>query len=166
MIHNQFSKRVRVVFISALIASIALIAAACGETVPETNAVSAATTLPATALPPPAQPPTAIPTADVAPTSATSVDTVGDLFVVGSGSEATFTVNEKLSQLPLPNDAVLRTGDISGDIDLTNGKASLVINLRALTSDQSRRDRFVRDRMFPRQPEATISITGVPEAVS
>ena len=82
---------------------------------------------------------------------------------VGEGSEATFTVNEKLSRLPLPNDAVLRTGEISDEIDLSKGTASLVINLHALKSDQSRRDSYVRDRMFPRQPEATISITAFPE---
>ena len=88
---------------------------------------------------------------------------VGGVYSVGEGSEATFTVNEKLSRLPLPNDAVLRTGEISGEIDLSKGSASLVINLHALKSDQSRRDSYVRDRMFPRQPEATISITEFPE---
>jgi hypothetical protein len=88
---------------------------------------------------------------------------VGGVYSVGEGSEATFTVNEKLSRLPLPNDAVLRTGEISGEIDLSKGTASLVINLHALKNDQSRRDGYVRDRMFPRQPEATISITDFPE---
>ena len=88
---------------------------------------------------------------------------IGGVYSVGEGSEATFTVNEKLSRLPLPNDAVLRTGEISGEIDLSKGSASLVINLHALKSDQSRRDGYVRDRMFPRQPEATISITDFPE---
>jgi hypothetical protein len=63
----------------------------------------------------------------------------------------------------LLNDAVLRTEEISGEIDLSSGTASLVINLHALKSDQSRRDSYVRDRMFPRQPEATISITAFPE---
>ena len=59
----------------------------------------------------------------------------------------------------MPNDTVLRTGEISGEIVLSKGYASLVINLHALKSDQSRRDGYVRDRLFPRQPEATISIT-------
>ena len=88
---------------------------------------------------------------------------IGGVYSVGEGSEATFTVNEKLSRLPLPNDAVLRTEEISGEIDLSKGSASLVINLHALKSDQSRRDGYVRDRMFPRQPDATISITEFPE---
>ena len=88
---------------------------------------------------------------------------IGGVYSVGEGSEATFTVNEKLSRLPLANDAVLRTGEISGEIDLSKGSASLVINLHALKSDQSRRDGYVRDRMFPRQPDATISITEFPE---
>ncbi len=88
---------------------------------------------------------------------------IGGVYSVGEGSEATFTVNEKLSRLPSPNDAVLRTGEISGEIDLSKGSAPLVINLHALKSDQSRRDSYVRDRMFPRQSEATTSITEFPE---
>jgi hypothetical protein len=83
-------------------------------------------------------------------------------FSVGRGSEATFTVNEKLSKLTLPNDAVLRTGEITGDIDLADGTASLVIDLHTLKSDESRRDRYVKDRLFPTQPEATISVTEIP----
>ena len=88
---------------------------------------------------------------------------VGDVYSVGEGSEATFTINEKLSRLTLPNDAVLRTGEISGEIDLSKGFALLVINLHALKSDQSSRDSYVRDRTFPRQPDATTSITEFPE---
>jgi polyisoprenoid-binding protein YceI len=84
-------------------------------------------------------------------------------FVVGEGSEATFTVNEKLSSLPLPNDAVMRTGDITGEIDLSASSASLVIDLHSLKSDSTRRDRYIRDRLFPRQPETTLTVTEFPD---
>ena len=80
------------------------------------------------------------------------------VFVIGEGSEATFTVNEKLARLELPNDAVMRTGDLSGKVYL-DGQASVIeINLHSLTSDQSRRDGYVRDRMFPNDPVATFTV--------
>jgi hypothetical protein len=84
-------------------------------------------------------------------------------FVVGEGSEATFTVNEKLSSLPLPNDAVMRTSDITGEIDLSASSAALVINLHSLRSDSTRRDSYISDRLFPRQPGATITVAEFPD---
>lgn len=90
-------------------------------------------------------------------------DSIDGTFVVNDSSEATFTVNEKLSRLPLPNDAVLRTNAITGEIDLSAESASLVIDLHALKSDDSRRDRYVRDRLFPTQSTTTISINSFPD---
>ena len=181
MIRLNPTKRTRIAIIPALITLIALAAAACGNSAPATNedpatstgvqapaaSPSPATVAPTAAIPVPGAtevPSVVVPsaTALVPATDPTDVSNDG-VFSVGSGSEATFTVNEKLSRLPLPNDAVLRTDDISGFIDPANGSASLVINLHALKSDQSRRDDYVRNRMFPNQPEATISITDFPE---
>ena len=84
-------------------------------------------------------------------------------FTVGEGSEATFTVNEKLSSLPLPNDAVMRTGGITGEIDLSAATASLVIDLHTLKSDNTRRDGYIRNRLFPSQPKTTITVNNFPE---
>ena len=84
-------------------------------------------------------------------------------FIVGEGSEATFTVNEKLSSLPLPNDAVMRTGDITGEIDLSAATASLVIDLHTLKSDNTRRDGYIRNRLFPGQRTTTISVNEFPD---
>ena len=94
--------------------------------------------------------------------SATKTSTDGT-YVVTDGSEATFTVNEQLSRLPLPNDAVLRTDEISGEIDLSTESSSLVIDLHSLESDDSKRDRYVRDRLFPTQSTATITISDFPD---
>ena len=80
------------------------------------------------------------------------------VFVIGEGSEATFTVNEKLARLELPNDAVMRTGDLSGNVYLDGQTSVIEINLHSLTSDQSRRDGYVRDRMFPNNPVATFTV--------
>jgi hypothetical protein len=115
---------------------------------------------------------TTVPTEAVSSTepetsSATTTDTPvpgsrDGTFVVNDASEATFTVNEKLSRLPLPNDAVLRTNGITGEIDLSAETASLVIDLHSLESDDSRRDSYVQDRLFPSQSTATIEVNSFP----
>ena len=62
-------------------------------------------------------------------------------FVVGEGSEATFTVREKLSRLRLPNDAVLRTTALTGVVRLNGRPSEIVIDLHSFQSDQAKRDR-------------------------
>ncbi len=82
----------------------------------------------------------------------------GVAFVVGAGSEATFTVNEKLNWLDLPNDAVMRTSALSGQVYLDGQPSVVEIDLHSLTSDSDRRDRYVRERMFPNSPVATFTV--------
>ena len=138
----------------ALISALAVLSVACGNS----DEPAAETT------PPPATPPTTTPSTSEIVTNDTPVPGSTDgAFEVSEGSEATFTVNEKLSRLPLPNDAVMRTGDITGDIDLSAETAELVINLHALESDDTRRDRYIRDRLFPTQSTATISVADFPD---
>ena len=79
-------------------------------------------------------------------------------FVVSEGSEATFTVEEKLARLPLPNDAVMRTSALSGEVRLDGRPSEVRIDLHQLSSDQSYRDRYVRNRMFPGTPVATFVV--------
>ncbi len=81
-------------------------------------------------------------------------------FVVGEGSEAAFTVNEKLARLPAPSDAVLRTGAITGDLELDGSEPLVIsIDLHQLQSDQRLRDRYVRERLFPNQRMSTVTFT-------
>ena len=82
----------------------------------------------------------------------------GVTFLVGEGSEATFTVKEQLSRLPLPNDAVVRTSAISGEIHLDGRPSVIHIDLHRLSSDQSVRDRYIRQRMFPNDPIASFAV--------
>jgi hypothetical protein len=141
---------------SIVIGLVAIVAGACGSgeepaAAPETGATATAIIV---------NPPES--------SSATTTDTpvpgsTDGTFVVGEGSEATFTVNEKLSSLPLPNDAVMRTGGVTGEIDLSAGTASLVIDLRSLRSDSTRRDRYIRNQLFPSQPSATITVSKFPD---
>ncbi len=82
----------------------------------------------------------------------------GVTFVIGEGSESTFTVEEKLSRLPLPSDAVVGTTALSGEVYLDGRPSVIRIALHQLESDQSRRDRYIRDRMFPNHPIATFTL--------
>jgi polyisoprenoid-binding protein YceI len=101
----------------------------------------------------------------VQPAASTQKRTTGQVdgvsFQVSGGSKATFTVREQLARLTSPNDAVLATTGLSGEIRLDGQSSSVVINLHKLTSDQSNRDRYVRERMFPRDPTATLTIGDV-----
>ena len=81
--------------------------------------------------------------------------------MVSEGSEATFTVTEKLARLSLPNDAVMRTTSLSGEVQLDGGPSVFEIDLHSLSSDQANRDRYVRSRMFPDHPTATFTVPAV-----
>ena len=111
--------------------------------------------------------PTSVPAETTAPTLAPTPEgrSIGDYegitFVVSPGSEATFTVEEQLVDLPLPNDAVMRTTELSGEVHL-DGRPSLVsIDLQSLSSDQRFRDSYVRNRMFGEHPTATFIVPEV-----
>ncbi len=80
-------------------------------------------------------------------------------FTIGEGSEATFTVNEKLAWLDLPNDAVMRTEGISGTIYLDGSATVIEMDLHSMTSDAERRDGYVRNRMFPDHRTATFTVS-------
>jgi hypothetical protein len=80
---------------------------------------------------------------------------------VGDGSEITFTVGEQLTTLPLPNDAVMRTGNLEGTVSLDGGDSIITLDLHGLTSDQTFRDRYVRRTMFPTDRFATLTIASL-----
>ena len=124
---------------------------------------TAASTSPPSTSAPTSPSPTAMPSptpgSSGAPRSVGEYDGVS--FVVSAGSEATFTVEEQLASLPLPNDAVLRTSALSGEIHL-DGRPSVVhIDLQDLSSDQTFRDRYVRGRMFGEYPVAVFTVPDI-----
>ena len=101
-------------------------------------------------------------TPTVAPTDAAAFvrstgDVDGVVFAVTEGSEATFTVQEQLASLALPNDAVMRTSELGGEVRLDGGESRVTLDLQSMTSDSSNRDRYVQSRMFPGQQTATIT---------
>ena len=88
-------------------------------------------------------------------------DIEGITFLVSEGSEATFTVKEKLARLPLPSDAVVRTTAITGEVYLDGRPWVIEIDLLQLGSDQSLRDGYIRRRMFPNDSIALFTVEHV-----
>ncbi|MDE2860054.1 MAG: YceI family protein [Chloroflexota bacterium] len=96
-------------------------------------------------------------------------DYEGYTFVVSEGSEATFTVEEQLASLPLPNDAVMRTTALSGEVHLDGRPSVVEVDLQRLSSDQEFRDRYVRNRMFGQYPVAVFTVEdigGIPDGLA
>lgn len=113
------------------------------------GAASQTPTAPATTTDSPATP---------APFSRSTGEVDGVRFVVGTGSEATFSVDEELARVTVPNyEAVMRTDELSGEVRLDGGDSLITVGLQGMTSDEPFRDRYVRSRMFPNQPTAEVA---------
>ena len=162
----------------ALSVTLALLAACGGSGDP--TATTAPTSTPAPTNTPSQDTPTTSPTDQPTETTAKMEDTPepsptpeakvsmrkmgeyeGVTFVVSDGSEATFTVEEQLARLPLPNDAVLRTTTLSGEVHLDGRVSVIQIDLHSMSSDQEFRDRYVRTRMFGGHQFATFTVPDV-----
>ncbi len=120
---------------------------------PAAAAQGAASQTPTAATPAPTAPP-----ATPAPFSRSTGEVDGVRFVVGTGSEATFSVDEELARVTVPNyEAVMRTDELSGEVRLDGGDSLITVGLQGMTSDEPFRDRYVRSRMFPNQPAAEVA---------
>ncbi len=166
-------------FTGAILALTAFTLAACGSSNDEETDSSAVVTAaqPTTAAPTvrptavasgaqataaPTSTPTAEPTRLVVGTRTTGA-VEGVTFVVGEGSEATFTVTEQLARLSLPNDAVVRTTALTGEIHLDGRDSTIEINLQQMRSDSTFRDRYIRPTMFGRDPIGVFTVSGLDE---
>ena len=87
---------------------------------------------------------------------------VGNMqYEVSEGSEITFTVGEQLARLPLPNDAVIRTSALSGQLNFDGQPSVVEVDLWTLSSDQDFRDRYIRGRMFRDSQVAVFTVEDV-----
>ena len=112
-------------------------------------------------LPPP---PAATATPPPSPTAASDgPDGQAPQFVIGEGSEITFTVEEELGRSPVRFDAVISSKTLSGFANLDGRPSVVILDLHSLESDQQFRDRYMRDRMFGDTPEAEVTIAGLPD---
>ena len=132
-------------------------------TAPPTEAT--ATTAPdPTRAPDPTQAPTATtaPEPTPAPQATEAPDEAMEaarVFEIVGGSQALFKVDENLRGVDVV--VALETEEVTGSIDLEAGTAAVALDLHTLVSDQARRDRYVRERLFPSQPIATVEFAGL-----
>ena len=88
----------------------------------------------------------------------TKADVAGKTFNVVAGESAlTYTVHEKLAILPNASDAFGRTTALSGELRL-NGPSEISVDVSTLSSDQDRRDSYVRTRIFQNDPTVTFAV--------
>ncbi len=88
--------------------------------------------------------------------------------VAPEGNEVRYRVRERLARLEFPNDAVGKTAKVTGGITFTESGqiapgSKFVIDLGSLTSDEERRDRYVRMRTL--ETEAHPAAELIPTAV-
>ena len=101
--------------------------------------------------------------------------TAGAKLDIIEGSSASYRVTEQLAGVDFANDAVGTTDKVSGTLQiLPDGSiapgSKLVIDLKALTSDQSMRDGYIRSRTletekFPDAVFVPTEVKGVPKMV-
>ncbi|MEP6905043.1 MAG: YceI family protein, partial [Gemmatimonadales bacterium] len=98
------------------------------------------------------------------------------LTVAPAGNEVRYRIREQLANIDLPNDAIGRTGEITGGIGVTTdgriipAESKFTINVAKLTSDRSMRDNYVRRRLletdqFPTVEFTPTSMRGLPKTL-
>jgi hypothetical protein len=106
------------------------------------------------------------PQATGAPTAMTSGSETADRgqqFVIGEGSEITFTVEEELGRTPIRFDAVISSTGLTGVANLDGQPSVVTLDLHSLRSDQQFRDQYIRSRLFPDTPEAVVTVDQLPD---
>ena len=135
--------------------------AACGSSDDAGDAQPTAASPVNTPTTAPAREPTVAPTEAPAPEARATGEVEGITFSVGEGSEATFTVREELTSVPLPFDAVIRTTALSGEVHVDGRDSVIEIDLQQLRSDNTFRDRYIHTRMFGEHPTGVVTVKGV-----
>ena len=124
--------------------------------------------------PTPAPPPTATTAPQPTPTPVPTAEpeapaSVGVTVSLSESSVARYLIGEQLARLSMPNDAIGETPDVSGSVvfdadgKVDSSKSVVTVGLAGLTSDESRRDGYVRNRVFDvsKYPDAELAVTDV-----
>lgn len=108
-----------------------------------------------TPLPVPSEAPKSRSTLSIPEVGETSRNVLNGMkVVVVEGSVSRYLVQEQLARLNVPNDATGSTGQIKGHINFDSGgmvedqDSRVVVDLRTLRSDKTRRDEYLRTRTF------------------
>ena len=142
--------------------------AACGSS---TSQPAAAPTTPAAAAP--TAPVAAAPTAAPAPSGAAG--SARTFMIVPEQTEASYEVQEKFLNRELPNRALGKTNAVTGELQVSpegkpSGKVTKIsVDLRTLTSDQSRRDNRIRTQWlesekYPFAEFTSTDVQGTPDS--
>ena len=111
----------------------------------------------------------ALPSASTAPASGRllhAADVGGMTFAVSpTDSNVTYTVREKLANLPTSSDAVGKTSQLSGNIFLDGRPSTINIDVSSFQSDQPMRDNFIRTNrngpQFNQYPQAQLVVNNL-----
>src|SRR5437763_1226677 len=130
-----------------------LVLSACGPAATTSTSTTAAqpTAAAAPTVAPTSVAPTVAPTS-VAPTTAKpAASGTQRLTLAPDGNEARFRAREVLARLRSPSDAVGKTGDVSGSINIgPNGVVAegskITVKLDSLATDERQRDRFIKSQ--------------------
>lgn len=167
----------KAVLIAAAVTAVVLLSACSGEAEqveptpapPPTVAPPSPVPTPQPATPAQAPEPTAAPTSAPQAVQAPQESSGGVRVSVLEGSVARYSVTEQLARLSSPIDAVGETGDVQGAIvfdadgNVDLDQSVITVAVAGLTSDEDRRDRYVRNSTLSTSqfPSVEIVVTGV-----
>jgi polyisoprenoid-binding protein YceI len=169
-----------------LIAALAILLAACGSAITSAPVASTAaapaavaTAVPvATAAPAPTVvPASAAATAPAQDTAAQQSGSVRTFTIVPAQTEASYAVQEQFLNRDLPNQAIGKTNAVTGAFQFTTDGTptgqvtNITVDLRTLTSDESKRDQRIHSQWlesdtYPFATFVSTSVTGVPDSYS
>jgi polyisoprenoid-binding protein YceI len=166
----------RRIWMATLAVAFAGALAACGSSTSQPAAAPTAAPAAVAPITAPADAPTAAasnaPTAAAAPSAAGSART---FTIVPEQTEASYQVQEKFLNRELPNMALGKTNAVTGELQVSlDGKPSgkvtkISVDLRTLTSDQSRRDNRIRTQWlesekYPFAEFTSTDVQGIPDS--
>jgi polyisoprenoid-binding protein YceI len=160
-----------------LIAALAILLAACGSA---TSSAPVASTVVAPAGVTTAAPSPTVATASAAatePAQDTAAQQSGDMrtfTIVPAQTEASYTVQEQFLNRDLPSQAIGKTNAVTGAFQFTTDGTptgqvtNITVDLRTLTSDESKRDQRIRSQWlesdtYPFATFVSTGVTGVPD---
>ena len=153
---------------ASMVAATAVTATAVNTQTPPTATLTPRPTATPEAMELPSSPvspqPILTPEATIDPSSVGDSKSEGTTLKLVEPSTARYIIREQLARLDLPNDAIGQTSEISGMIRFDgSGKVQpdsiFTVNVSSLTSDEARRDRYLKSRALASDQYPTVKFT-------